>query len=88
MILHILAYIRKMGVNIINNMLKSLIKEGIIKRYDMNNEQWKSGGDWSKCRRQKYCSTMCKENRKLLTRTVYQAVDKKMGGILGKIVNI
>lgn len=77
-----------MGVNIINNMLKSLINEEIIKRYDMNNEQWKNGGDCSKCRRQKYCSTICKENRKLLTHTVYQAMDKKMGGILGKIVNI
>ena len=54
----------------------------------MSNEQWKSDGDCSKCRRQKYCSTICKENRKLLTRTVYQAVDKKMGGILGRIVNI
>ena len=54
----------------------------------MNNEQWKNGGDCSKCRKQKYCSTICKENRKLLTRTVYQAVDKKVGGILGKIVNI
>ena len=27
-------------------------------------EQWKSGGDCGKCRREKYCGTPCKENRK------------------------
>lgn len=53
----------------------------------MSNEQWKSGGDCSKCRKQKYCSTVCKENQKLLTCTVYQAVDKRLGGMLGKIMN-
>lgn len=29
-----------------------------------NNEQWISGGDCDKCRRQKFCSKSCTENKR------------------------
>lgn len=32
----------------------------------MNKEQWKSGGDCNKCRKQNYCSHECRAFRKRL----------------------
>lgn len=30
-------------------------------------EQWKSGGDCGKCRREKYCGAKCRERRRIET---------------------
>lgn len=51
-----------------------------------NNEQWKSGGDCSKCRRNKYCSKPCKENIRLKDRIIYDAILEKTK--IGKALQI
>lgn len=50
----------------------------------MSNEQWKTDGDCSKCRRKSYCSHECKAHEKAVIREVYGLVadhmEKKMRG--------
>ena len=41
-----------------------------------DNEQWKHGGDCTKCRRQKYCSKECKASRNATERYVSGLVAK------------
>lgn len=50
------------------------------------NEQWKSGGDCSKCRRNKYCSKPCKESIRTRDRIIYEAILEKTK--MGKILRI
>ena len=51
----------------------------------MNNEQWKTDGDCSKCRRQKYCSHTCTANKRAITNYISKGVDdfmrRKIGGV-------
>ena len=49
-----------------------------------NNEQWKSGGDCSKCRRYKYCSKPCRESTRARDSFIYNAIleKTKMGKVL------
>lgn len=48
----------------------------------MTNEQWKSGGNCSKCRRQKYCSHECRERRNRLRRELEGVVVGKFSEAL------
>lgn len=43
---------------------------------ECENEQWKSGGDCTKCRRQSYCGTKCKEKKNRETEEVNFIVSK------------
>lgn len=55
-----------------------------------NNEQWKSGGDCSKCRRHKYCSKPCKESIRARDSIIYNAIleKTKMGKMLELMSNL
>ena len=44
-----------------------------------SNEQWKSGGDCTKCRRRKYCKKTCAANRKFDRRIISAIVRKRTG---------
>lgn len=46
----------------------------------MNNEQWKSGGDCSICRRKSYCSKLCSAANKSIMRKIYGKVAETMSG--------
>ena len=46
----------------------------------MSNEQWKHGGDCNKCRRKKYCSKACSENK----RRVSKQLNDKVAGFFKK----
>lgn len=50
----------------------------------MSNEQWKQGGDCSKCRRQKYCKKKCSENKRVIDRVVREAAAEILGDRLVK----
>lgn len=41
-------------------------------------EQWVSGGNCDICRRAKYCSKPCKENKRRVTRILYSAAARCM----------
>lgn len=47
---------------------------------DESKDQWKSGGDCNKCRRQPYCKKQCRMNRKLVESMITQAI-REMTGI-------
>lgn len=49
--------------------------------YDKS-EQWISGGDCDICRRGKYCSKPCKENKRRVTRILYSATAKCVLNVL------
>ena len=49
-------------------------------------EQWKLGGQCSKCRRQKYCGTACKAARTSDRREIQQLVANHMFGRFMKAV--
>lgn len=40
----------------------------------MSNEQWKHGGNCDKCRREKYCSKPCSENKKRINKLINDKV--------------
>ena len=48
----------------------------------MSKEQWKRGGDCNKCRRQKYCSKVCNENKRRANKLISNKVAEffKKGG--------
>ena len=50
----------------------------------MSSEQWKTNGDCTKCRKQKYCSHQCTANKraiqKELTNRIIGYLTKKLGG--------
>lgn len=50
----------------------------------MSNEQWKTNGDCTKCRKQKYCSHQCTANKratqKEITNIVTSYLVKKLWG--------
>ena len=48
-----------------------------------DNEQWKSGGDCTLCRRRNYCSKKCKEHKKLIDNEVAKVTGKIFSRILG-----
>ena len=50
----------------------------------MSNEQWKQGGECSKCRRQKYCKKECSEHKRMIDRVVRMGVAKYFGDHLVK----
>lgn len=52
-----------------------------------DNEQWKTDGDCSKCRRQKYCSKACKVCKREFRRTMMRAVDEATGGMYSQLMN-
>lgn len=53
------------------------------------NEQWKSGGDCSKCRRQNYCSKECRQcsdrGSRMIKGKLIEYLNKK-GNILAKFL--
>ena len=50
----------------------------------MSNEQWKSGGDCSKCRRKKYCKKECSEHKRLVNRVIRQSAAKIITNVFMK----
>lgn len=44
----------------------------------MSNEQWKTNGDCSKCRRKKYCSKDCNAKKRALARLIKRSVSEYM----------
>jgi sulfatase maturation enzyme AslB (radical SAM superfamily) len=51
-----------------------------------NNEQWKEGGDCSKCRRQNYCGNECRLHRNRLRSMVKNFVCNKLENTHPRIV--
>ena len=51
----------------------------------MNNEQWKTTGDCTKCRKQKYCSKPCTANKKATQKWINNHItDYLVNKIYGK----
>lgn len=48
----------------------------------MINEQWKSGGDCSKCHRQKYCTKACREHVRAISIYINELVDETISEIM------
>lgn len=53
----------------------------------MNNEQWKTDGDCSKCRRKNYCKEKCKAYKNGLLKDVSEAFFKTRTGQFVNMVN-
>ena len=50
-----------------------------------NADRWKTDGDCSKCRRQKYCGKRCRANRQAVTNLITKAIMDKTG--MGEIMS-
>lgn len=46
------------------------------------NEQWKTGGDCNKCRRQSYCNKPCKQSRQQFVKYLIEQYTKEHPEIL------
>lgn len=51
---------------------------------DSSADRWKTDGDCSKCRRQKYCSKRCRANKQAVTDLMTRAILDKTGA--GEII--
>lgn len=47
-------------------------------------DSWKIGGDCSVCRREKYCHSQCRENKKRVAFIARQAYEEKITEIMAK----
>lgn len=52
-----------------------------------NNEQWLSGGDCSKCRRQKYCKKPCALRKRIVKYETKRLAAKVMNEMTGGVMH-
>lgn len=45
-----------------------------------SNEQWRTGGDCTLCRRQNYCTKQCKQNKQKIEREIKSLLWKRIKG--------
>ena len=62
----------------------------MMKDYEQN-EQWKHGGDCSKCRRKNYCGNICtlkkRVNKAILRQLVKNIMNEMTGGVMQESID-